>query len=171
MPAPILTKEPLPEMDPPKVKSSERLKASMPLSTISPTILPLVPPLPTCKVVPELIVVDPVYVLVPVSIVVPDPLRLVDRLPPICVANTYPESVWLKLTAEVLPRPPVMVAVLTIPAAPPVPMLSTPDDPVASPRRMLLALTTAPLLTVSVPLPLPPTVNWPALLQSEFAPL
>src|SRR3954468_2968900 len=64
-----------------------------------------------------------------------------------------------------------MVAVFTIPAAPPAPMLSTPDDPAASPSRMLFALTTAPLLTANVPLPLPPTVNCPELLQREFAPL
>jgi hypothetical protein len=40
------------------VTVSERLKASVPLSVTLPTMLPVVPPLPSCKV-PALIVVPP----------------------------------------------------------------------------------------------------------------
>ena len=46
-------------MTPPKAKVSERLMANVPLSTTSPVIEPLAPPLPSCRV-PPVMVVPPV---------------------------------------------------------------------------------------------------------------
>ena len=50
---------PVPEMTPPKVKVSDRLMAKIPLSTTSPRIEPLAPPLPSCSA-PPLMMVPPV---------------------------------------------------------------------------------------------------------------
>ncbi|CAM5204718.1 hypothetical protein BTHI11S_06332 [Bosea thiooxidans] len=58
MPAPVLVRLPEPEIVPPKLKSSSRLKISEPLLVTVPEIEPEVPPFPICKV-PALIVVPP----------------------------------------------------------------------------------------------------------------
>ena len=58
MPGPFCWNAPMPEMTLPKVKTSERLIAKMPLLITLPRIDPLVPPLPSCKV-PALMVVGP----------------------------------------------------------------------------------------------------------------
>ena len=59
VPLPFCWKAPVPDMAPSKVNTSERLIANVPLSTTSPAIDPLAPPLPSCRV-PALIVVPPV---------------------------------------------------------------------------------------------------------------
>jgi hypothetical protein len=56
VPGPACTNAPVPEMALAKVKVSERLIAKVPLSTTSPTIDPLVPPLPSCKVALSIVV-------------------------------------------------------------------------------------------------------------------
>ena len=58
MPEPICATAPEPEITPAKVIVSLRSKASVPLSATSPTMLPVVPPSPSCKT-PEAIVVPP----------------------------------------------------------------------------------------------------------------
>ena len=58
VPVPFCCNAPVPEMTPRRVKTSERLTASVPLLSTSPTMPPLVPPLPSCKV-PALMVVPP----------------------------------------------------------------------------------------------------------------
>ncbi|GJD43422.1 hypothetical protein AFCDBAGC_1274 [Methylobacterium cerastii] len=59
VPAPDLVTLPVPETVPAKVIASERVNASVPLSTTLPTIEPVVPPAPICSV-PAEIVVPPV---------------------------------------------------------------------------------------------------------------
>ena len=59
MPLPMCDTVPLPLMAPAKVEASDRLKASAPLSTTLPTMLPLEPPAPNCRV-PALMNVPPV---------------------------------------------------------------------------------------------------------------
>jgi hypothetical protein len=56
VPAPICVTRPVPEMTPAKLRALERLKTSVPLSTTSPVIEPVVPPLPSCRVPPEMVV-------------------------------------------------------------------------------------------------------------------
>ena len=58
-PVPFCSNAPMPEITPPKVKTSEQLMAKTLSLTTSPTIDPLVPPSPICKV-PAEIVVPPV---------------------------------------------------------------------------------------------------------------
>jgi hypothetical protein len=70
VPVPFCWNAPVPETSPPKVKTSDRLTAKMPLLATLPTIEPLVPPSPSCKV-PAEIVVPPVYELSPLRIIVP----------------------------------------------------------------------------------------------------
>ena len=57
--APLLVSAPLPLITPSNVTVSLRLKLSVALSTTSPSIEPVVPPLPICSV-PALTVVPPV---------------------------------------------------------------------------------------------------------------
>jgi hypothetical protein len=59
-PEPICRTEPPPEIEPAKVESSERLKASVPLLATSPTIEPELPPLPSCRVLALPMIVAPV---------------------------------------------------------------------------------------------------------------
>jgi len=56
----VFTSDPEPEMFPPSVKLSERLNARTPLSTMSPEMNPVVPPLPICSAADAAIVVPPV---------------------------------------------------------------------------------------------------------------
>ena len=58
VPLPVWLTTPLPEIVPPKVTVSLRLKASVPLLTTSPTIEPESPPFPSCSV-PAVIIVPP----------------------------------------------------------------------------------------------------------------
>jgi hypothetical protein len=58
VPAPACVTLPLPEMAPPNVALSERLKTSAPLLATSPMIEPPAPPLPSCSV-PAVMVVPP----------------------------------------------------------------------------------------------------------------
>src|SRR5207248_2692769 len=72
VPVPAWATAPVWKMSPAKVTTSDRLKASVPLSTTLPVIDPVVPPAPSCKV-PAEITVPPVYVLFPARVVVPVP--------------------------------------------------------------------------------------------------
>src|SRR6185295_7959096 len=98
---PNLLNEPLPEMTPPYVWESERLKASVAPFEIEtfPATEPLVPPLPNCKV-PALMVVLPVYVLFPVSVSVPLP-DLVSAPAP----ETTPDNNGLNVDVLKVPAP------------------------------------------------------------------
>ena len=58
-PVPAWVTVPTPEMRPSTVNMSDRLNTNAALSTMSPRMLPLVPPSPSCNV-PPLIVVPPV---------------------------------------------------------------------------------------------------------------
>jgi hypothetical protein len=80
VPVPAFTNVPVPEIVLPNVKASERLTAKVPLFTTSPTIDPLVPPLPSCSV-PLAIVVPPVYELAPVKVMTPPPWTFTAPLP------------------------------------------------------------------------------------------
>lgn len=55
-PTPVCVTAPLPEITPPKLALSDRLKASVPLLATSPAMLPLVPPLPICSVPAPIVV-------------------------------------------------------------------------------------------------------------------
>ena len=59
VPGPSSSRPPLPLMSPAKATSSERLKASTPLFSTLPAIMPVVPPSPSCRVPPEMIVPPP----------------------------------------------------------------------------------------------------------------
>src|SRR5437762_3353461 len=80
VPEPDWVKEPEPETTPAKVMESERLKASAALFVTLPAMLPVVPPLPTCRTPAEM-VVPPVYVLLPVRMSLPVPLLVTVPVP------------------------------------------------------------------------------------------
>ena len=109
VPAPCFkTEVPDPEMLPEKMKSSERLKVTLPVEpkVILPATEPLVPPFPI-ETPPFVTDVPPVYVLVPVSVIVPvsvllsatvplpfsiTPLKVDVALFPPCVIVTAPAT-------------------------------------------------------------------------------
>ncbi len=59
VPVPTCDRAPVPLIAPARLRSLLRLKTSVPLLVTSPTMLPEVPPLPSCKV-PAVMVVPPV---------------------------------------------------------------------------------------------------------------